>query len=119
MAVAAGLAKADSARVTLTVSIIRRAGSVAVNIVIDMPNAALANAAVSSLSQNKVNELLTAAGLPVATVTSAAAVTVPAGSLSASGMRCRPISGLIFKFAMASCVAIGLIGTVGNAVCGN
>jgi hypothetical protein len=112
MAVAAGLTKGDSWRVTLTVSSKRRASGVAINVlvVVNMPNAALANAAVSSLSQSKVNLLLTTAGLPSAMITSSAAVTSPGGSLSASGMRRLPM------ISMASSVAIGLLWTVGHAV---
>ena len=111
MAVAAGLTKEDSWRVTLTVSSVRRAGGVAINVVIDMPNAALAKAAVSSLSQSKVNTLLTAAGLPSATVTSAATVNGQGGSLSASGMRSQTM------FVMASSGVMGL--TVGLIMCGH
>jgi hypothetical protein len=108
MAVAAGLTKADSGRVALTVSSARRAGGVAVNVVIDMPNAALANAAVSSLSQSKVNTLLNAAGLPNAVVTSQAAA-AGTGSLSSSGMRSKPM------LAMAAGTTIGL--TAAYVVC--
>ena len=91
LAVAAGLTKADSWRVTMTVSSMRRAGGVAIKVVINMPNAALANAAVSSLSQSKVNSLLISAGLPACMITSSAVVTSPGESLSASGMRCLPM----------------------------
>jgi hypothetical protein len=114
MAVAAGLTKADSWRVTLTVRSARRAGGVAINVVIDMPNSALANAAVSSLSQGKINTLLTAAGLPTAIVTSAAAVTGQGGPLSALGIRMRHQH----IFLLVSSVAMmGL--TLGHSVCGH
>ncbi len=113
MAVSAGLTKAESGCVTLTASSAPQAGSVAVDIVIDMPSAALANLVVSTLSQSKVNTLLTAAGLPAAMFTSA--VTGPGGSLSALGRRRRPGPMCV----MASSVAIGLLGTVGHAVYGH
>jgi hypothetical protein len=78
MSVAAGLPKSDAAaRVAITFRAARRrlldGGSVAVDVTITMPDAASASKAVSSLTASNINAQLAAAGLPPATITSAAA----------------------------------------------
>ena len=111
MAVAAGLARADSGRVTLAVRGARRrllAGGVALDVIINMPDATSANAATSSLSQSRINTLLAAAGLPAATVTSAAALSSGTSGTSRACSRA--------MFLTASGAVLGLLGAVGHAV---
>jgi lysozyme family protein len=106
MALAAGLPKADSWRVTLAVRAARRrllAGAgVAVDVVINMPDATTARAAVSSLSQSKINTQLAAAGLPAATVTLTAALD--------SGASPRAWSRAMLLTAASGAAVLGLLG---------
>jgi lysozyme family protein len=106
MALAAGLPKADSWRVTLAVRAARRrllAGAgVSVDVVINMPDATTARAAVSSLSQSKINTQLAAAGLPAATVTLTAALD--------SGASPRAWSRAMLLTAASGAAVLGLLG---------
>jgi hypothetical protein len=72
LAVAAGLTRADSARVALTARASRRrllaSGGVAVDAAVSMPDAAAASRAVAGLTADRINAGLAAAGLPPATI---------------------------------------------------
>ena len=90
MAVAAGLARADSGRVTLTVRDGGRrllASSVGVDVTITMPDVASATRAAAALTAERINTELAAAGLPAVTITSAPAVSTPALSAAAGAGR--------------------------------
>ena len=92
LAVAAGLPKSDAAaRVAIAFRAARRrlldGGSVAVDVTISMPDAAAAGKAVSALTASNINAQLAAAGLPPATVTSAAALGRALKSGAAAGGR--------------------------------
>ena len=87
MALAAGLARGDSGRVSLVVRDGGRrllASSVGVDVTISMPDAASAKLAVASLSQERINSGLATVGLPPATITSAPAVAAPLFSAAAA-----------------------------------
>ena len=87
MAVAAGLARSDSGRVTLVVREGGRrllASSVGVDVTIGMPDAAAAKQAAALLTADRINAGLAAAGLPAATITSAPAVSTTTGSTAAA-----------------------------------
>jgi hypothetical protein len=90
MAVAAGLTRGDSGRVTLVVRDGGRrllASSVGVDVTISMPDAASATRAVAALTADRINTGLAAAGLPAATITSAPAVSTPGLSAAAAAGR--------------------------------
>ncbi len=94
MAVAAGLARSDSGRVTLVVRDGGRrllpvfASSVGVDVTIGMPDAASAKLAAASLTADRINSGLAGVGLPAATITTPAAVTTgPGSSAAAAGAR--------------------------------
>jgi hypothetical protein len=84
IAVVAGLpAETGWTQVNITIQSARRRrlleGGVAVAVAITMPSAAAANAAVTSLSTDRVNAALSAVGLPAAQITSAPTVTETGG----------------------------------------
>lgn len=94
LAVAAGLARTDFARVLLVVRAERRllSSGISIDATIVMPDTASASRAASSLTSNNLNTNLVMAGLPPATVTSAATVT----SGATRGLRASSICGLLF-----------------------
>lgn len=84
LAVASGLTKADANRVELTARAARRrllASSMALDVVVNMPDEATAKAATAALTKDTINSGLAAAGLPPATITSAAAMSSRAAAL--------------------------------------
>ena len=87
MAVAAGLTRGDASRVALEVRDGGRrllASSVGVDVAINMPDAATARLAATSLTAERINAGLAAANLPAATITSAAVVSTPGFSRAAA-----------------------------------
>ncbi len=111
MAITAGLSKADVSRVQLDVRTARRrrllastAGGVAVDVTVNMPDAASASKATSLLSQSAVASALSLAGLPTATVTSPPAMT---GSGAALQQGSRLVLGMLAVLVTLATFAAG------------
>jgi hypothetical protein len=107
MAVAAGLTRGDSGRVTLEVRDGGRrllASSVGVDVAINMPDAATARLAVTSLTAERINAGLAAANLPAATITSAAVVSTPGFSRAAAAGG-RALAWVALAVAAVACAA--------------
>ena len=102
MAVTAGLTKADASRVSLSLRAARRrqllAESVAVDVTINMPDAASASKAAGQLTPAAISTALSSANLPAATVTTQATV---AGSATALSPGYGPMWGLVAALAAA------------------
>lgn len=103
MAVTAGLTKADANRVSLSLRAARRrqllAESVAVDVTINMPDAASASKAAGQLTPAAISTALSSANLPAATVTAQATVAGSATALS-------PGSGLLWGLVAALAAAL-------------
>jgi hypothetical protein len=113
LALAAGLTRSDAARVSLAFREGRRrllAGSVAVDVIIDMPTADAAGRAASQLTAAGINARLAEAGLPSAVITS------PATSVSAGRRGPRPGGAAAAAGLAAVGMAVGAGWAAGRAM---